>query len=75
MELNLEGMPYIKNKKVFKAVCYARVLTREKRLNIALAMHKAAKYYDVSIHEVAKYMGKFASNRRDGIESGKEANF
>ena len=52
---NLEGMPYIKNKDVSKAVRYARNL---KNMSTQKAMYKAAKYYDVDVSEVAKYMGK-----------------
>lgn len=68
---NLESMPFIKDKDVFKAVCYARSLNH---MPIQKAMFKAAKYYKIDISEVAKYMGKFGSNRRDGI-TGKDANF
>lgn len=61
----------MKNQDVLKAVHYARSL---KNMSTQKAMYKAAKYYKVDIFEVAKYMGKFGSNRRDGI-TGKDANF
>lgn len=32
---------------------------------IGLANTKAAKYYDVDVYEVAKYMGKLEANTRD----------
>ncbi len=63
-ELDLSNMPYIKNKNVFKAVIFARRL-KHTGMPIGLANTKAAKYYDVDVYEVAKYMGKLGANTRD----------
>ena len=43
------------NKDVLKAAHYARNL---KNMSTQKAMYKAAKYYDVDVSEVAKYMDK-----------------
>ena len=53
--MNLEGMPYVENKDVLKAVRYAKNL---KNMSTQKAMYKAAKYYGVDVSEVAKYIGE-----------------
>ena len=56
---NNTHLPYIKDKQVFKAVMFARVLREE--YGAPLAIHKAAKYYKVEEHSVAHYMGKLGA--------------
>lgn len=55
-------MPFIKNKKVFSAVSFARKLIRDGELSPGLAVYKASRYYNVSQSETAKYLGTFANN-------------
>lgn len=64
-KFDLSHMPYIRNKNMFKAVMFVRYLIR-KSVPIKLAIYKSAKYYDLSITEVARYVGKLGSNTRDG---------
>jgi hypothetical protein len=58
------GDHYIENKKLFKAVSFARAILAEGELPIQIAMWKAAKYYKVPLSSVAKEMGKFACSRK-----------
>ena len=51
---------YIKDPQVFKAVSFVRSMVKKDE-PIGLAIHKAAKYYKVSKHEVAKEFGKHAA--------------
>ena len=56
---------HIKDPKVFKAVSYVRSLI-QKDTPIGLAIYKAAKYYKVAQHKVAKEMGIHATNIKYG---------
>ena len=55
------SLHYIKDPKVFKAVSFVRSMLK-KGEPIRLAIYKAAKYYKVSVNEVAKEIGKHAAN-------------
>ena len=72
-EIDLSHMPYISNKNTFKAVVFARRLMGA-GYSIGLANYKAANYYDVCVSEIARYMGKLASNTREGY-TGNDACF
>jgi hypothetical protein len=57
---------YIEDEKVFKAVSFARHLKAQGE-PIALAIHKAAKYYKVSKTAVAKELGNLGHSYKYGI--------
>lgn len=63
-KVDLSHMPYISDKDTFKAVIFARRLMGA-GVPAGLANYKAAKYYDLDVSEVARYMGKLASNTRE----------
>jgi hypothetical protein len=50
---------YIEDDNVFKAFSFARNMINDDNKPIALAIHIAAKYYNVSRYELAKEMGRF----------------
>ncbi len=58
-----QHLPYIKDKSVFKAVSFARAL--RKNMGTGLAVHKAANYYGVKQHLVAKYLGELGANVKE----------
>ncbi len=55
-------MPYIANKKIYSAVCFA--LKLKDNMSIGLAIYKAAKYYGVLQKEVAHYVGRTGARKR-----------
>jgi len=61
--------PRIKDKNVFKAVSFSRAIFAEGELPIEICMHKAAKYYKVSMKDVAREMGRLGSFVRDKKKS------
>ena len=63
-KVDLSHMPYISDKDTFKAVIFARRLIGV-GMPIGLANYKAAKYYGLDVNQVARYMGKLASNTRE----------
>jgi len=53
-----DDSPYIEDKKLFKAVSFARAILAEGKLPIEICMYRAAKHYKVPLNEVAKEMGR-----------------
>lgn len=64
------NMDYIENKSVFKAVMFARKLMGD-GVGPGLANSRAANYYNVSVSDVAKYVGQHASRTKSSRVSGK----
>jgi hypothetical protein len=62
---------HIKDKTLFKAVSFARSLRSNHSIDVAISI--SAKYYGLSVHTVAKEIGKIgAACRHDPIEKKKE---
>ncbi len=57
--------PRIKDKQVFKAVSFTRAIFADGELPIEICMYKAAKYYKVSIKDVAREIGRLGSFVRE----------
>jgi hypothetical protein len=55
-------MPYIEDKNIYMAVCFA--LKLKEQMPYGKAIWKAAGYYDVRINDVAYYLGKTGANKR-----------
>lgn len=54
------AMDYIADKTLYKAVMFARKMTREGR-SPSNAIRVASRYYDVDMSDVAHYMGQVGS--------------
>lgn len=54
-------MAYITDKELFKAVCFASKMVKD-GISIPLAIHKSAKYYNVSESDIASELGKRGSS-------------
>ena len=66
-EINIKiykDQPYIKDKTLFKAVCFARRLCAD-GIPIGLAIYKSAKYYKIREKDVAQEMGRLGSHVRE----------
>lgn len=63
-------MDFIPDKKLFKAVMFARKMMREGK-KPAIANSRAAKYYSVPVSDVARYTGqtggRIAARRKPGV--------
>lgn len=63
MPKNKYLMDYIPDKRIYKAVMFARKMTREgTRPQIAIA--RAAKFYDADPSDIASYMGQVGGRKR-----------
>ena len=58
-------MPFIKDKDLYKAIVFAKRLIVQEGMAAGLANYKAAKYYDVNVSKVARYVGTFAVNKKN----------
>lgn len=58
-----DGMPFIEDKTMFRAICFARKMTKE-GMGAGLAISKAARYYELPESDVAHWMGKCAAARK-----------
>jgi hypothetical protein len=59
-----KNAPRVKGKTLFKALCFARVLYKD-GFERGLAIYKSAKYYKVSVKDVAREMGRLGSHVRE----------
>ena len=66
-KLGRDGLPFIKDNTLYKAVWFVRVLINDEDdpLPIELAIYKSAKYYEISQHDLAKEMGRLGSFIRE----------
>lgn len=62
MKKKWHTIPYIPDQKVFKAVMFA--LELKDKMDMGLAIHKAAKYYKVTQKDVAYWMGRIGGTKK-----------
>lgn len=62
-------MDYIPDKELYKAVMWARKMTREGR-DASNAIRIAANYYDVDMSDVARYMAQVSARKKKERHNG-----